>query len=84
MPCDALRICRIGLRRYSRKDNIVGVMRDSLGAPRWFFQPAIPGRNAIKPSGQKLLAEWTPMIARGLENLERFRERLGRPRKPGS
>ncbi len=66
------------LRRYDRKDNIVGVMRDSKGAPRWFFSTCHTGRNAIKPGSAKLLAEWTPLIARGLENLERFRERLGR------
>ena len=66
------------LRRYDRKDNIVGVMRGSSGAPRWFYSTCHEGRNAIRPRSARILAEWTPRIARGLENLERWREKVGR------
>jgi DNA-binding CsgD family transcriptional regulator len=66
------------LCRYDRKDNIVGVMRSSSGAPRWFYSMCHEGRNAIKPGSQQILSEWTPRVAQGLENLERWRNRLGR------
>lgn len=66
------------LRRYDRRDNIVGVMRNSAGAPRWFYSMCHQGRNAIKPRSAQILTDWTPRVAQGLENLERWQSRLGR------
>lgn len=66
------------LRRYDRRDNIVGVMRSSSGLPRWFYSMCHQGRNAIKPLSKQILSEWTPRIAQGLENLERWQARLGK------